>query len=425
MRRSTWTILGAAVLCLGIGLPVAAGRSTPEHDSNQFVPVSPSRMLDTRDGTGGTTGPIAADTSFDLQITGTPIGDPIVPVGAIAVVLNLTYVDGAGPGFITVWPHGEQRPLASSLNKVGAGPLGNMLTVKLGADGALSIFNQRSPAHFVADIAGYYLPSVAGAARQCQPGTFMSGLDADGNVMCAAPAAAPTAVALSQTCPAHSYVIAIDAAGAVRCAALEAHFTSTVTSIGFGTLGLGTETGFSDITVTNIGDGESGIISVTSDSSDFVASTGTCAGTSLAPGDTCTARVKFAPTVVGARSATLTIAGAASGTKLVPLIGTGATPMLVLVTPATLTPSYSGGAWYTMTVDVTNIGTIPATVGPNWSVGTIGWNDISCGSPLAPGATCSFLLHLFESTPGTYEYDVAVVPGIGPTRTFHLTFTRT
>ncbi len=123
-----------------------------------YVPTSPFRLFDTRTGAGGIAATkVVGNTMFEVQIAGR--GNPAIPANATAVVLNLTYVDAEGSGFVTAWPSGEDFPGVSNLNKVGAGPTPNGATVKLGAGGRISIFNQGSATHLLGDVAGYYVPA--------------------------------------------------------------------------------------------------------------------------------------------------------------------------------------------------------------------------------------------------------------------------
>lgn len=112
-----------------------------------FVPLSQFRVFDTRDGA-----PVDRDTSFDVVVTGER-----VPMNAVAVVMNLTYVNATGDGYVTVWPAGRPRPNVSTLNKTGAGPVPNSVTVKVGEGGKVSIFNHGSVTDLFADVAGYYM----------------------------------------------------------------------------------------------------------------------------------------------------------------------------------------------------------------------------------------------------------------------------
>jgi hypothetical protein len=135
--------------------------------TGSFVASSPVRILDTRPGDGqvGYSGDRpGAGSVVDLAVAG--VG-PVPKTGVSAVVLSLTATEAAGPGFVTIWPAGSERPLASALNEPAAGATtSNQVTVPLGADGKVSIFTQ-SGAHLVADVAGYYV--TAGGFHSLMP----------------------------------------------------------------------------------------------------------------------------------------------------------------------------------------------------------------------------------------------------------------
>ena len=64
-------------------------------------------------------------------------GVPAVGVGA--VVLNVTAAEATEATFVTVWPTGEPRPLASNLNPApGMAAAPNLVVAKVGAGGAVS-----------------------------------------------------------------------------------------------------------------------------------------------------------------------------------------------------------------------------------------------------------------------------------------------
>ena len=92
-----------------------------------------------------------------LTVTSPSDGTITVPNEAVAVVVNVTYVNANGPGFITLFPSGTPRPNASNLNKVGPGPVPNLVTVKVGAFGAINIYNAQSAVDIIGDLAGYYV----------------------------------------------------------------------------------------------------------------------------------------------------------------------------------------------------------------------------------------------------------------------------
>ncbi len=134
-----------------------------------FVPMDPVRILDTRTGFGGTVGPVGSNDTITVVIAGVSDDTITVPNDAVAAVLNVTYVNAAGPGYITVFPAGTARPNASNLNKVGPGPVPNMVIVRIGGFGAVNIFNNQSPVEILADLAGYYTLGGSGDAGATGP----------------------------------------------------------------------------------------------------------------------------------------------------------------------------------------------------------------------------------------------------------------
>jgi hypothetical protein len=130
--------------------------------AGRVVTLSPSRLLDTRDGTGAPKQKLGADKAIDLQVT----GRGGVPADASAVVLNLTATDTSASGYFTVWPTGTARQLTSSLNVDGVNRTrANLVMVPLGAGGQVSIYTQ-SGANVVADVDGYVTGSTASPSTE-------------------------------------------------------------------------------------------------------------------------------------------------------------------------------------------------------------------------------------------------------------------
>jgi hypothetical protein len=149
------TVVGLLCLSVCVVAPAAIVHAAPP-GASAYVPVSPYRILDTRLGIGFGRR-VNAGESFTLSLTN-------VPPGASAVVLNLT-VDGSGDaGFVTVYPTGVARPLASSINVDAAGQtIANLVTVPVGTGGAVDIFSQMT-SDLVADVQGYYMPAASSQA---------------------------------------------------------------------------------------------------------------------------------------------------------------------------------------------------------------------------------------------------------------------
>ncbi|MFZ9042262.1 MAG: hypothetical protein ACO225_11345 [Ilumatobacteraceae bacterium] len=116
-------------------------------DSSTFVGRVPERLLDTRARTCG----------FRLgpRETRTITVSDAASVGGAA--LNVTAVSPTDPTFLTVWPTGSRRPLASSLNTdptVSAAP--NTVLTGLGANGQVNIYNHAGFVDVVVDVTGTF-----------------------------------------------------------------------------------------------------------------------------------------------------------------------------------------------------------------------------------------------------------------------------
>ncbi len=157
--RSRWAAVGAAIaVSLGGGTALHFAMAAPgDVVTNSFVPISPTRILDTRPlplNVGGFVGPLTSAQTHNFQVSGVAG----VPANATAVVMNVTVDATTGSSFLTVFPTGTIRPLASNLNWVAGDVIPNLVTVKLGAGGQISVYNLNGATHVIADVAGYYVP---------------------------------------------------------------------------------------------------------------------------------------------------------------------------------------------------------------------------------------------------------------------------
>lgn len=118
-----------------------------------FVPVSPKRLLDSRDGTGGYSTPWGPGQSRSVTAVGASTG---IPESATAVVLNTTGFAPTSWTHLTVWPAGETMPVASSLNLPTGDARANLVITKVGTADQVSIFNNSGNIDVIADVAGYY-----------------------------------------------------------------------------------------------------------------------------------------------------------------------------------------------------------------------------------------------------------------------------
>jgi hypothetical protein len=114
-----------------------------------YIPIAPSRLLDTRDGGS----PLGADETRAIQVAGL-FGVP--STGIAAVVVNITATESAGTGFVTAFASDEQRPFTSNVYVERAGQTaGNLAIVPVSADGRISAYSLAG-AHLVVDCFGWF-----------------------------------------------------------------------------------------------------------------------------------------------------------------------------------------------------------------------------------------------------------------------------
>src|SRR5207245_6493724 len=107
-------------------------------------------LVDTRSGGQ----PIGQGGELDVQVTGTG-GAGGVPAGATAAVLNVTATKTTTTSFLTVWPAGTSRPLASNLNFGAEQTIANLAVTALSSAGQAAVFNNRGQADVVIDVEGW------------------------------------------------------------------------------------------------------------------------------------------------------------------------------------------------------------------------------------------------------------------------------
>jgi hypothetical protein len=159
--------------------PVRIERPVPATPSF-FVPLNPSRLLDTRSGQGGNVVKLGAGVFTELDVTG--VGG-VPETNVTAVVMNVTVADPTEAGFITAWPSGEPRPLVASLNFLPLQVVPNLVTVKVGANGKVDLFNSAGSLNLVADVMGYYTdlePSGGGRFTALTPSRVLDTRDGTG-----------------------------------------------------------------------------------------------------------------------------------------------------------------------------------------------------------------------------------------------------
>lgn len=121
-----------------------------------FTPLAPTRLLDTRTGTGAPAQPVANHATLRLPVTGLA-GVPASGVSAVAVTVTVT--NPHSPGNISVYPDGDPPPATSNLNFTRAQTTADLVIVPVGPDATIDLTSTTTggTVDLIADIAGYYL----------------------------------------------------------------------------------------------------------------------------------------------------------------------------------------------------------------------------------------------------------------------------
>ncbi len=153
LSPTTHTFEVTATNSQGTGPPSASSPPATPSDGGTYRPLTPFRVLDTRDGTGGVPAHrVAGGGIVTLHLAGV---DGIPLVGVSAVALNVTVTGPTGAGYVTAYPSDQPRPLASNLNYVAGQTVPNLVEVAVSATGDVSLYVGGSSTNLVADLEGW------------------------------------------------------------------------------------------------------------------------------------------------------------------------------------------------------------------------------------------------------------------------------
>lgn len=133
-----------------------------------FTGITPVRLLDSRTSTGGWAGPLPAGAPRDLVVR-KPGNANGVPATATAVVANVTVTGGTAQSFVSAWPSGVAQPGVSNLNLLMGQTIPNLVTVKIGGNGAIRIANAVGSVHVIVDVVGYFDPTAGSRFHAINP----------------------------------------------------------------------------------------------------------------------------------------------------------------------------------------------------------------------------------------------------------------
>ncbi|MFK8024327.1 MAG: DUF1501 domain-containing protein [Ilumatobacter sp.] len=122
-------------------------------ERGRFQPLSPSRLLDTRDGNGVAKRRIRQRSSTSLQVTGR---GGVPSSGVDAVVVNLLAIRPNGEGWVVGWPSGEPMPVVSNVQYQTGRTVPTLAVVKVGQGGRIDLMASDGDLDMVVDVVGFF-----------------------------------------------------------------------------------------------------------------------------------------------------------------------------------------------------------------------------------------------------------------------------
>lgn len=143
-----------AVVQEASGASITSAPVTAVVNPGEFHGLTPSRILDTRNGTGtGAPGAVGPRQTLQLLVDG---NGGVPSSGAAAVVLNVTVTQPSTLGYLAAYPDGGVRPGSSNLNFNRGQTVANLVTVG-DSDGIVDLYNgSAGSTQMIADVVGYY-----------------------------------------------------------------------------------------------------------------------------------------------------------------------------------------------------------------------------------------------------------------------------
>lgn len=147
--------------------------NTATTNAGTYVPVTPYRAVDTRNGTGGVpTAKIAGGSKDVLALAGQ---GGLPSSGMTAVAINLTVTNASAGIVLEAYPDGVSAPLMTSVSAGTGDTASAMSIVPLGSDGKIDLYNASSGStvDVIGDISGYFTTGTSGEFYHAIPPTRM------------------------------------------------------------------------------------------------------------------------------------------------------------------------------------------------------------------------------------------------------------
>ncbi len=136
--------------------------------------ITPGRLLDTRNSTGGVSGPVASGATITLSVRG---HGGVASSSLGAVVLNVTAAASTGDGQLTVYPDGVATPPTTTVSFATSKTVPELVVVGVGTDGKVAFTNSSGETvQIIADVEGWF--------RTTMPLTGVDQIVSNGGMVC-------------------------------------------------------------------------------------------------------------------------------------------------------------------------------------------------------------------------------------------------
>ena len=194
VRGPSWTRRTAGALLTALACSVAGPSAVAAPGASPDTPAIvsfPARFADTRpggetvDGRFAGDGKVPAGATLEIEVA----GRNGVTADARAVVFNVTATEPEGPGYLTAWACGPDRPGTSNVNYAAGQTVANVVFSELGAGGKVCVYT-KAAAHVLVDVNGVlpsdssFTPVVPARLADTRPGaaTVDGRFAGDGNI---------------------------------------------------------------------------------------------------------------------------------------------------------------------------------------------------------------------------------------------------
>ncbi|MGH8893516.1 MAG: hypothetical protein ACRDWY_09475 [Actinomycetes bacterium] len=151
-------------------ISISPTRAVGESSGGVFVPLTPTRIVSTDSGIGGSSTPLGAGTTRSYTV----LGEAGIPTsGVSAVVANVSVLHAtsdSASSHLVVWPSGETKPTAKTMYfEEDNSTRSNTTIVKVGSDGKISVYNHSGTVDIGISVTGYFTTT----SNENSPGGFV------------------------------------------------------------------------------------------------------------------------------------------------------------------------------------------------------------------------------------------------------------